>query len=124
MFTTFIPPGTGTASRNILTGYLAVDADAGSDNGVKAEGYGALRMLVVSADTTVPGPGQVQNTFDADPVVSSQINLLRQGQSEVLNGNLLTLPVGGGLLVRAARLRAVVRRHPVADAAEGARCLR
>ena len=55
-------------------------------------------MLVVSADTTVPGPGQVQNTFDADPVVSSQINLLRQGQSEVLNGNLLTLPVGGGFL--------------------------
>lgn len=55
-------------------------------------------MLVVSADTTVPGPGQVQNTFNADPVVSSQINLLRQGQSEVLNGNLLTLPVGGGFL--------------------------
>jgi uncharacterized membrane protein (UPF0182 family) len=98
MFTTFIPPGTGTASRNILTGYLAVDADAGSDNGVKAEGYGKLRMLVVSADTTVPGPGQVQNTFNADTVVSSQINLLKQGQSQVLNGNLLTLPVGGGFL--------------------------
>jgi uncharacterized membrane protein (UPF0182 family) len=30
--------------------------------------------------------------------VSSQINLLKQGQSDVLNGNLLTLPVGGGLL--------------------------
>jgi len=55
-------------------------------------------MLVISADTTVPGPGQVQNTFDADPFVSSQINLLKQGQSDVLNGNLLTLPVGGGLL--------------------------
>ena len=40
----------------------------------------------------------MQNTFNADPVVSSQINLLRQGQSEVLNGNLLTLPVGGGFL--------------------------
>jgi uncharacterized membrane protein (UPF0182 family) len=98
MFTTFIPPGTGTASRNILTGYLAVDADAGSENGVKSEGYGKLRMLVVSADTTVPGPGQVQNTFNADTVVSSQINLLKQGQSQVLNGNLLTLPVGGGFL--------------------------
>lgn len=98
MFTTFIPPGTGTASRNILTGYLAVDADAGAEAGQKDDGYGKLRMLVVSADTTVPGPGQVQNTFDADPVVSSQINLLRQGQSEVLNGNLLTLPVGGGFL--------------------------
>jgi uncharacterized membrane protein (UPF0182 family) len=98
MFTTFIPPGTGTASRNILTGYLAVDSDAGAVAGDVAEDFGKLRMLEISADTTVPGPGQVQNTFDADPVISGQINLLRQGQSEVLNGNLLTLPVGGGFL--------------------------
>ncbi|MDX2375733.1 UPF0182 family protein [Microbacterium sp. LRZ72] len=98
MFTTFIPPGTGTESRNILTGYLAADSDAGDVAGEVAEDYGALRMLEISADTTIPGPGQVQNTFDADPMVSSQINLLRQGQSEVLNGNLLTLPVGGGFL--------------------------
>ena len=55
-------------------------------------------MLVIDAATTVPGPGQVQNTFDSDTAVSSQINILQQGQSEVLNGNLLTLPVGGGLL--------------------------
>jgi uncharacterized membrane protein (UPF0182 family) len=40
----------------------------------------------------------VQNTFNSDPLISSQINLLKQGQSEVINGNLLTLPVGGGLL--------------------------
>ena len=55
-------------------------------------------MLEISAETTIPGPGQVQNTFNSDPVVSAQINILKQGQSEVLNGNLLTLPVGGGLL--------------------------
>ena len=40
----------------------------------------------------------MQNTFNSDPFISSQINLLKQGQSEVINGNLLTLPVGGGLL--------------------------
>ncbi len=40
----------------------------------------------------------MQNTFDSDPNVSSQINILKQGQSQVLNGNLLTMPVGGGLL--------------------------
>jgi uncharacterized membrane protein (UPF0182 family) len=79
-------------------GYLAVDSNAGDEAGKKSTDYGKLRMLVIDADTTVPGPGQVQNTFDADPFVSSQINLLKQGQSEVLNGNLLTLPVGGGLL--------------------------
>ena len=96
MFTTFIPGGEDT--RNVLMGYLAVDSDAGAEAGKKAEDYGKLRMLIVDAETPVPGPGQVQNTFNADPGVSSFVNILQQGQSQVLNGNLLTLPVGGGLL--------------------------
>ncbi|MFT4052255.1 MAG: UPF0182 family protein [Microbacterium sp.] len=98
MFTSFIPASEGDDSRNVLMGYLAVDSDAGNVAGQKAEDYGKLRMLEISADVSVPGPGQVQNTFNADPSVSSFINILQQGQSEVLNGNLLTLPVGGGLL--------------------------
>ncbi|MFV0319371.1 MAG: UPF0182 family protein [Microbacterium sp.] len=98
MFTTFIPQATGEGARNVLMGYLAVDADAGTEAGVKKDDYGKLRMLVIDADTTVPGPGQVQNTFDANPEVSSFSNLLNQNQSRVINGNLLTLPVGGGLL--------------------------
>ncbi|MBG0718949.1 UPF0182 family protein [Microbacterium sp. 2C] len=96
MFTTFIPGGEDT--RNVLMGYLSVDADAGSEKGVKSANYGKLRMLEINAETPVPGPGQVQNTFNSEPSVSAFINILKQGQSEVLNGNLLTLPVGGGLL--------------------------
>ena len=98
MFTSFIPASEGDGARNVLMGYLAVDSDAGATAGTKAEDYGKLRMLEISADVSVPGPGQVQNTFNAEPSVSSFINILQQGQSEVLNGNLLTLPVGGGLL--------------------------
>lgn len=98
MFTSFIPASQGGQARNVLTGYLAVDSNAGSEQGTKREDYGRLRMLVIDAATTVPGPGQVQNTFDSDTAVSSQINILQQGQSQVLPGNLLTLPVGGGLL--------------------------
>jgi uncharacterized membrane protein (UPF0182 family) len=98
MFTTFIPSSQGAASRNVLMGYLAADSNAGNEAGVKGEDYGKLRMLEIAADTTIPGPGQVQNRFDSDPTVSQQINVLTIGQSEVLNGNLLTLPVGGGLL--------------------------
>lgn len=98
MFTSFIPASEGDNARNVLMGYLAVDANAGNQDGVKADGYGKLRMLEISADVSVPGPGQVQNTFNSDDTISSQLNLLKQGQSEVLNGNLLTLPVGGGLL--------------------------
>ncbi len=96
MFSSFIPGGQDT--RNVLMGYLSVDSDAGSEAGTVSEEYGRLRMLEINAETPVAGPGQMQNTFDADPDVSSFSNILQQGQSEVLNGNLLTLPVGGGLL--------------------------
>lgn len=99
MFSTFIPSASGSGgNRDVLMGYLAVDSDAGSEAGVKAEGYGQLRMLEIDTDTTVPGPGQVQNTYNSDTSVVPQLNLLQQGESEVLYGNLLTLPVGGGLL--------------------------
>jgi uncharacterized membrane protein (UPF0182 family) len=40
----------------------------------------------------------VQNAFSTDAEVSRLLNILRQGSTQVLNGNLLTLPVGGGLL--------------------------
>ncbi|MEO6201391.1 MAG: UPF0182 family protein [Cryobacterium sp.] len=98
LYSTYIPDATGGTSRSVLTGYLAVDADAGSVDGKRAPGYGTMRLLTLPKEITVPGPGQVQNKFNGDPSVSAQLNLLKQGQSKVLNGNLLTLPVGGGLL--------------------------
>jgi uncharacterized membrane protein (UPF0182 family) len=85
-------------SRNNLTGFLSADADAGSKKGETAEGYGKLRLLQLPRNTTVPGPGQAQNNFNTAPDVQRSLNLLRQGESEVENGNLLTLPIGGGLL--------------------------
>jgi uncharacterized membrane protein (UPF0182 family) len=91
----FIPAG---GTRNVLTGYMAVDADAGSQTGVKRPGYGQLRLLKLPKDTVVPGPGQVQNNFNTDADVSSQLNILQRGSTTVTRGNLLTLPFGGGLL--------------------------
>jgi len=91
LYSTYIPKSNSSSSRSVLTGYLAVDADAGPD-------YGKLTLLTLPKQATVPGPGQVQNTFDSDPTVSTQLNLLRQGQTDVVQGNLLTVPVGGGLL--------------------------
>ncbi|WP_084104947.1 UPF0182 family protein [Demequina sp. NBRC 110056] len=94
--TSYIPGG--NTDRNILTGFLAVDSETGSEAGAVAEGYGTLRLLELPRDTTVPGPGQVQNNFNSDPDSQETLNLLRQGDTDVVNGNLLTLPVGGGLL--------------------------
>jgi len=93
---TFIPGG--NTNRNVLTGFLAVDAEPGNVTGKPREDYGKLRLLELPRNATVPGPGQVQNNFNSNPTVSTTLNLLRQGNSTVLNGNLLTLPVGGGLL--------------------------
>nr|WP_237707522.1 UPF0182 family protein [Serinicoccus profundi] len=101
--TTYIPRGN---QRQNLTGYLAVDADAGSESGERREGYGQMRMLVLPRDTTVRGPGQFQNDInssDANSEAFSQtlsqfLNLNSSEDSTVRLGNLLTLPVGGGLL--------------------------
>ncbi|MEY4993512.1 MAG: hypothetical protein RIS82_634 [Actinomycetota bacterium] len=98
LYSTFIPRSTGESSRNVLKGYFVVNADAGSTDGKVSENYGKLRLLTLPASTIVPGPGQVQNAFSADSEVSRLLNILRQGSTQVLNGNLLTLPVGGGLL--------------------------
>jgi len=92
----FIPGG--DSDRNVLTGYLSVDSETGSEAGKVADGYGQLRLLELPRDTTIPGPGQVQNNFNSNTDAQTTLNLLRQGETDVVNGNLLTLPVGGGLL--------------------------
>jgi uncharacterized membrane protein (UPF0182 family) len=91
LYSTFIPKASGDSSRNVLTGYLAADSDAGPN-------YGKLTLLTLPKQTTVPGPGQVENNFKTDTVVASQLALLQKGDTDVKLGNLLTLPVGGGLL--------------------------
>ena len=98
IYSTFIPRSTGESSRNVLTGYLVANANAGFEDGKKSGEYGRLTLLTLPKSTIVPGPGQVQNNFNADSEVSKLLNILRQGSTRVLNGNLLTLPVGGGLL--------------------------
>ena len=96
----YIPQITqGAQQRNVLYGFLSAAGDAGTgEDGVKAEDYGTLRLLELPRSTTVPGPGQAQANFDSNATVSRELNLLRQGASEVLNGNMITLPVAGGVL--------------------------
>jgi uncharacterized membrane protein (UPF0182 family) len=103
--TTFIPSGSG---REILRGFLAVDADAGSEAGKPSQGYGTLRLLELPRASSVDGPGQVQNQIEVstarsqsptEPLNLSQfIAQNRQSGKQLTYGNLLTLPVGGGLL--------------------------
>lgn len=84
---TYVPKG-----RPNLAAFMAVDSVPTDPT------FGQLQILQVPSTPTIAGPGQVQNTFEADPAVSQQLTLLRQGGSKVVTGNLLTLPFGGGLL--------------------------
>lgn len=92
--------------REVLSGFLAVDADAGADAGEPREGYGDLRLLELPRETSVPGPGQMQNMLtssndsstDFSQTLSQFLSLNQQRGSDVSFGNQLTLPVGGGIL--------------------------
>jgi uncharacterized protein len=90
---TYVPTG----ATRVLTGFLAADSDAGNQAGAKRADYGKLRLLQLPRDSSVPGPGQVQNKF-SEPAVGGVLNILRNNGSTVETGNLLTVPLGGGLL--------------------------
>lgn len=95
--TSVFVPG-GESKREAMAGFLAVDSETGNEPGKVREGYGKIRLLALPSSTTVPGPGQVQNAYDSNETIARQLNLLNQADSKVIRGNLLTLPVGGGLL--------------------------
>jgi len=78
--------------RQNLAAYMAVDSDP------QSPGYGTIRVLQLPQDTAILGPQQVLSTFESDPTISAQLSLYRQNGSKVIEGNLITLPVGGALV--------------------------
>jgi uncharacterized membrane protein (UPF0182 family) len=85
--TPFVPRG----GRENLIAFAAVNSDAGPD-------YGKISVLQLPRNTNIAGPSQVASNFEAKPEVANSLSLLRRGGSDVVLGNLLSLPVGGGLL--------------------------
>ena len=85
--TPFVPRGV----RENLTAFAVVNSKPGAD-------YGKITVLQLPRSTNIAGPSQIASNFEAKPEVANALSLLRQGGSDVVLGNLLTLPVGGGLL--------------------------
>ncbi|MEU3335501.1 UPF0182 family membrane protein [Streptomyces sp. NPDC002144] len=85
--TTFTPNG-----RDNLSAFMAVDADASTSD------YGKIRILKLPTSTTVDGPKQVQSKFNSEQDIAAAIRLLKGGDSDIEYGNLLTVPLDGGLL--------------------------
>jgi uncharacterized membrane protein (UPF0182 family) len=74
-----------------LASYISANSDANSPD------YGQIRVLRLPDETQVQGPSQIANTFAADEKIQAKLLPIKQN-SQVIYGNLLTLPVGGGLL--------------------------
>jgi uncharacterized membrane protein (UPF0182 family) len=73
-----------------LAGFLYASSDPAD--------YGKIRLLELPKDTQLPGPPQASNAFQSFPEASQQFTQLNAGGSKVRFGNLLTIPVRGGVV--------------------------
>lgn len=76
--------------REFLSAFVTASSDP--------DDYGRLTVYQLPPNSQLQGPQQVQNRFESSSEVSGELNLLKQRATTVRYGNLLTLPVGGGLL--------------------------
>ncbi|MCW2525096.1 MAG: hypothetical protein JWO63_3431, partial [Frankiales bacterium] len=74
-----------------MAAFISVDSEAGPD-------YGKFTVLTLPSGSTIQGPQQVYARFNSEPGISADLSLLKQGGSTVIEGNLLTLPIGNTFL--------------------------
>ena len=80
-------------NKQNLSAFMSVGADA-SDPST----YGKFQILRLPDTNQVSGPSNIASQFSNDPTIAAQIRNFKQNEARVVYGNLLTLPVGGGLL--------------------------
>ncbi len=85
LLTPFTPRG-----KSNMTAWLAARCDPGE--------YGRLLLYTFPKDRLVPGPMQVESLITQNPTVSQNITLWGQVGTQVIRGNLLTLPIKDSLL--------------------------
>jgi len=77
--------------RQFLASWVSVSSDP--------DDYGTIRVLRLPTNANqTDGPNQVQTNFKNTDKVTSERTLFQNPNSQVIFGNLLTLPVAGGLL--------------------------
>ncbi|HHW18141.1 MAG TPA: UPF0182 family protein [Firmicutes bacterium] len=84
-----ITPFTPTGKPN-MTAWLAVRCDPAH--------YGEMILFMLPKDKLIPGPMQVESLFAQNPLISEAMTLWGQVDSQVIRGNLLTIPVNGSFL--------------------------
>ncbi|MFC6287450.1 UPF0182 family protein [Nocardioides sp. GCM10027113] len=78
-------------NKNNLASFVSVNADATDED------YGKIRVLQLPNEQT-PGPGLIKNQMTTDEEVRNELLAFQSGGSRPVYGNLLTLPVGDGLM--------------------------
>ncbi len=77
-------------ARPNLSGWLAARSDA--------DHYGELVLLRFPSDVPIFGPEQIQALINQNPEISQQFGLWDRAGSQVVQGNLLVVPLGNALL--------------------------
>ena len=80
-----------TLNYRDLAGFLSVNSTPGPD-------YGRFTLLEFPSGQQYESPAQIQNDIESDNVISKALTLQRGGNSRVVLGNLLTVPVAGKVL--------------------------
>ena len=78
------------AGKDNMVAWLYADSD-GDD-------YGQMGVLQFSKQELIYGPRQIEARIDQDPTISQQLSLWNQRGSQVLRGNMMVIPVDGGLV--------------------------
>jgi uncharacterized protein len=80
-----------TLNQRILAGFLSVDSQPGPD-------YGKFTLLELDLGQSIQSPLQIQNAIESDTQITKTLTLARSGNSRVVLGNLLTMPLAGTML--------------------------
>ena len=78
------------AGKDNMIAWLYADSDG--------EDYGQMGVLEFSKQELIYGPRQIEARIDQDPTISQQLSLWNQRGSQVIRGNLMVIPVDGGLI--------------------------
>ena len=77
-------------ARPNLSAWLAARSDG--------DRYGQLELLRFPSQTPIFGPEQIQALINQNPLISQQYGLWDRAGSQVVQGNLLVVPIGNALL--------------------------
>jgi uncharacterized protein len=80
-----------TLNKRNLAAFLSVNSQPGPS-------YGHFTLLELPSTSIVDAPSQIQNDIESTPSVAKALSLERSGNSTVLVGNLISLPLDGQIL--------------------------